>query len=479
MTPLELPEIQGLVFTAYTQATVAQYTFLRIINPAACAASLKSHLSRITFFPQREDERCINIAFTPSGLKKLGLEPRELDSFSRAFTEGMTTADRIRLLGDDEKQVQTWSWGSQSRPVDIAIFLFHRDASGLESTSAQLQADWLDSGACELVAKAQSYPHPSRASAPDREHFGFADGISQPIIRELIEGHPSRAQDFRASDGIYYDHNLVSAGEFLFGYDNEYGRRPVPPLVKPRAGHQLQPDDHDPALFRFGTNGSYMVVRQMQQDVPGFWNAVDQATHVGGQSNPLARLKLASQMVGRWPNGAALARFPDEQPPTAAQANAFLYLPEDPYGLRCPLGAHIRRTNPRDALGTSSAEATRLANRHRILRRGRPYGPWISDPLQDDGQTRGLMFVCFNANIERQFEFIQNTWANNQKFAGLYAETDPISGPLEDPDRGGLFTVQAQPLRRRYSLRRFITLTGGAYFFLPSRAALHYLTLPR
>jgi len=320
---------------------------------------------------------------------------------------------------------------------------------------------------------------PSHSGAPEGEHFGFPDGISQPIIRELLEDKPPRATALRQSNDVYYRHNLVSAGEFLFGYSNEYGQVPAPLLALPRAGSPLKPVENT-TLLNFGANGSYMVVRQMEQDVAGFWNAIDQATQVNGQSDPAARTRLASQMVGRWPNGAPLARFPHEQPTTTTDSNSFLYLQHDPHGLHCPLGAHIRRTNPRDALGTNTERATQLANRHRVLRRGRPYGPWIEDPMRDDGQTRGLMFVCFNANIERQFEFIQSTWANNQKFAGLYSESDPIYGSLEDPQQGGLFTVQAEPTCRRYKgLRRFVTVVGGGYFLLPSRAALQHLALAK
>jgi Dyp-type peroxidase family len=477
MTSLALTEIQGLVLTAYTQAAVAQYSFLRIIDSAACLAQLRAFLPQITFFPQREDACCTNIAFTASGLQKLGLIDCELATFSRAFTEGMTSPDRLRLLGDDADQVKKWYWGSGEHAVDLAIFTFHVDHNGLQAALQQVHDIWIGTGACELIATVSSMPRPTHSGAPDEEHFGFADGISQPIIRELAEGKPSRADALRQSNGIYYQHNLVSAGEFLFGYPNEYARTLAPPLATPRSGSLLKPVEKT-MLLNFGANGSYMVVRQMEQDVAAFWNAIDQATQVNGQSDPAARTRLASQMVGRWPNGAPLARFPHEPPATMTDSNSFLYLQHDPHGLHCPLGAHIRRTNPRDALGTDTTNAARLANRHRILRRGRPYGPWIEDPMRGDGQTRGLMFVCFNANIERQFEFIQNTWANNQKFAGLYTESDPIFGALDHPDQGGLFTVQAQPARRHYQgLRRFVTVVGGGYFFLPSRAALQHLTL--
>jgi len=477
MTQLALAEIQGLVLTAYPQAEVAQYLFLRIVDPAACRTQLQKLVPSITSFPQRHADRCINIAFTASGLARLGLSDRELGTFSRAFTEGMTVPDRLRLLGDSEQQVEKWFWGSPARGVDVAILVFHVRGEGLAVAVQELLRDWVTTGACALVAQVQSAPRAPGHGAPAGEHFGFADGISQPIIRELVESKSSRSVSFRQSGGDYFEHNCVAAGEFLFGYSNEYARLPAPPLTMPRARSRLAPVASSP-FVDFGTNGSYMVVRQLEQDVAGFWQAIDKATQTGGRSDPAARLRLASQMVGRWPNGAPLAKHPDGQPQDAVSPSAFLYFEHDPHGIRCPLGAHIRRTNPRDALGTDTATATRLVNRHRILRRGRPYGPWIKDPLQDDGQQRGLMFVCFNTNIERQFEFIQNTWANNPKFAGLYSESDPLFGSLDDATQGGMFTVQAEPVRRRYQgLARFVKVVGGGYFFLPSLAALQHLTL--
>jgi deferrochelatase/peroxidase EfeB len=94
--------------------------------------------------------------------------------------------------------------------------------------------------------------------------------------------------------------------------------------------------------------------------------------------------------------------------------------------------------------------------------------------MVDDGVKRGLVFICLNADIERQFEFVQQTWLNNPVFSGLSEEVDPLVGNL--PKGDCIFTVQAQPLRSRvHDLTRFVTVKGGAYFFLPSMRALRYL----
>ena len=115
--------------------------------------------------------------------------------------------------------------------------------------------------------------------------------------------------------------------------------------------------------------------------------------------------------------------------PGQSRANDFIYRTTDPDGLGCPFGSHIRRGNPRDTLGEDAAEALKLTKRHRLIRRGRSYGPRASDPLDlNDKQERGLMFMIINANIERQFEFVQQTWINSPSFHGLYDERDPIFG---------------------------------------------------
>ena len=132
-------------------------------------------------------------------------------------------------------------------------------------------------------------------------------------------------------------------------------------------------------------------------------------------------------------------------------------------GWGCPVGAHIRRANPRDALDpdTGPDQSIRSVNRHRLLRRGRAYHE-PSDPSE-----RGIHFICLSANIARQFEFVQHTWLNNPKFAGLYDDTDPLVATHQG-DAGRIFTVQARPFRQRVTgLPPFVTVKGGAYFFLP------------
>jgi Dyp-type peroxidase family len=225
----------------------------------------------------------------------------------------------------------------------------------------------------------------------------------------------------------------------------------------------------------FGRNGAYVVLRQLSQDVYGFWRYVDRATG----SDAEKRTWLAAKMVGRWPSGAPLTLAPDADDPTLATANDFTYQYGDEFGLNCPIGSHVRRSHPRDMLDPKpgTQESVSLDKRHRLLRRGREYGPPVADPLADpppDDVDRGLYFICVVGNIARQFELIQHTWVNNPKFNGLYDEPDPLVA--NHAAIGATFSVPRDPVRSRYTdVPNFVTVRGGAYFFLPGIRALRYL----
>jgi deferrochelatase/peroxidase EfeB len=242
----------------------------------------------------------------------------------------------------------------------------------------------------------------------------------------------------------------------------------------------LKPEGAPEGFLNFGLNGSYLVVRELRQNVAAFWNSVHDgaakirahdpsATHVTAQW-------LAERIVGRNIDGhllcpgGLLPADEDKRP-----QNDFGFFRDDPRGRGCPLGSHVRRGNPRDGLAKDEAAAQTLldaANNHRILRRGRKYGTTIKDPRQDDHQERGLLFICLNTDIARQFEFVQQTWILNSNFATLFDETDPLVGPK------GHFTIPEQPLRRIVEVATFIRMAGGEYFFLPSIPALNYLAAP-
>jgi Dyp-type peroxidase family len=206
--------------------------------------------------------------------------------------------------------------------------------------------------------------------------------------------------------------------------------------------------------------------------------------HVTRPEATAACVKLASQMVGRWPSGAPLVLSPNSDDPKLAEMNDFLYAQADSSGAKCPMGSHVRRTNPRDVFTSNPREAILLAKRHRLIRRGRPYGPPLAASLnpadylkpapEDPKEDRGLYFIGINGDLSRQFEFIQQTWINNPKFAGLYNDADPLMGDHFPPGKG-VFTIQGDVRERVTNIRRFVHVRGGAYFFMPGLRAVRYL----
>jgi Dyp-type peroxidase family len=461
---LELDDIQGLLARGYAQHRAACYVLLRVTDPAAARSWLAS--APVTPAADRSPGRVLNVALTAAGLQALGLDGAALAGFSAEFVAGMTEPTSSRVLGDVGANVPTgWRWGGpHNPPVHMVVLLFAPDDAQLAPIRQEMSVAWTAAG-LDPIAVLDTADH------GDKEPFGFRDGISQPII----EGLPKASS---VSDP-------VRAGEFVLGYPNAYGLytdRPLLPASLPGAG-LLPRDAAGSGGADLGRNGSYLVFRQLRQDVFGFWRYVmSVSADPDGSPNPTAQVHFAARLVGRWPGGAPLVLSPDRDDPGLATATDFGYHAADAAGLRCPIGAHVRRANPRDSLDPNpgTQKSIDINNRHRLLRRGREYGP-PATPEQiaagtDDGAERGLHFVCLSANISRQFEFIQHTWIENPKFAGLYADPDPVVGSRRGPAESNCFTVPARPVRRRLSgLPQFVTVQGGAYFFLPGLRAIRYL----
>jgi Dyp-type peroxidase family len=290
----------------------------------------------------------------------------------------------------------------------------------------------------------------------------------------------------------------VNPGEFIFGYENAYQKFPFSPTVPAAldANDVLAADERDGQRRDLGRNGSYLVIRKLEQDVDAFWQFMREHSRaeVDAPVDEGRAQWLASRFMGRWPSGAPVALCPLEDDAKVAadpkRVNDFGFH-GDPAGLACPLAAHVRRTNPRDAVSNhSEEESLTLTGRHRLLRRGRSYeergGPAaVSGAGTADGAggpvRRGIMFVALNTNIRRQFEFIQHTWVNNPKFAGLYDARDPVVGAnhepqSEEPASEFGMVIPGRPLRTHLTgIPRFVHTRGGGYFFLPGRRALQFL----
>jgi Dyp-type peroxidase family len=465
MEALEKHDIQGFVLKGYGRMAHTRYAILRVDDPARAKEWLAQISLLVSDGNHSARQTCLNIAFGYHGLKALGLRDTTLRQFAREFREGLVNPHRQRLLGDEgEDSPDNWRWGGTSgearaENVHILLLVFAATDAMLAEYWAQLEPAVLGHG-LSVIGRLDG------SLTPDgRNEFGFNDGVAQP---DIAGNHPDTNPD-----------NTVAAGEFLLGYKNEYGVYPETPVI-PAAGQQgdvgllptIGPDQKD-----LGRNGSYLVFRQTQMHNDRFWEFI-KANSSGKEDG----IKLASKMFGRWPSGAPLVLYPDADPDPNGMRdeNDFGYATHDRQGLRCPIGSHIRRTNPRDVFEDNApAHSLRLTKKHRIIRRGRNYK--LSTPAapgQPPREEVGIHFMCFNADISHQFEFIQHTWANYPHFDRLHNDPDPIISAVADPPPGLVqdFTVQQCPVNRHVrDLRRFITIRGGAYLFFPSVKAIKYL----
>ena len=492
---VDYSDVQGLVRFGYRKMTQAAYVLVRVKNAVAARAWLRSApiTSAVTMNPP--PPTALHVAFTSAGLRALGVAETVINGFSPEFIAGMTSDNRTRRLGDTGNNAPwRWEWGGTPNGDDlphlVVMFFAEPHDGGIEALMGRtMGASWVD--AFTIVRRLGT------ENLDGVEPFGFADGISQPEIDW------SAGRD--ASAPVLDYGNLVALGEFLLGYKNEYEKYTDRPLIDASpATEMLLAAQDSPQKKDLGRNGTYLVMRQLRQDVRAFWQFVMNASG----ADAAAADRLAAAFVGRMRDGPPLVSAQSTSIPgigTDAESirlNQFTF-DSDASGAACPFGAHIRRANPRNAdypghpTGLAKLFATFGLGRdafrddlissvrfHRILRRGREYGPGITpeqaaQPAPANDPERGLHFICLNANISRQFEFLQNAWMVNTKFSGLTGESDPLLGDREAI--GGCpvtsdFNVQtAGGLRRRVSgVPQFVTVRGGAYFFLPSLRALQY-----
>jgi Dyp-type peroxidase family len=440
---IDLADIQGDVLRGYTYPS-AVYLFLRIVDADRARALLTRMLPQVSTAAPWQDgppPTALHLAFTYAGLAAMGLPAALLDTFPAEFREGM--AARAERLGDRGPSApEHWEPGLGTGEAHVLVTLYGVDEDRLEQARDALRGVGA-AGAIKIV-------HEQRAAALEqsRDHFGFFDGIAQPSV--LGSGVAPRPGDGQPDGRGGW--RPVRTGEFLHGHDDEDG---------------LMPEAPGPPLDR---NGTYAVYRKLQMDVAAFRRFVAEV----GREFPGGPELLAAKIVGRWRDGTPLVRSPDT--PDAALAadpaaiNDFSYA-DDGDGLRCPLGAHVRRANPRDSQGFFDG---RLSNRHRIIRRGRAYGPPLAPgATEDDGVDRGLVFVCFNTSIWRQFETVQALWIDDGDPFGLGPDKDFLVG--EPHGTLGKMTIQGHPPFFVKPQPRFVTMRGGEYLFRPSMSGLRWL----
>ena len=454
---LNLQDIQGMVTIGYSELPYTAYLILHISNGIKAKKWIAKNINLIDTANHLEKKsRTIHLAFGKYGLQALGLHSDNFQGFPFPFLEGISTPNRSRILGDyGINHSDNWRFGAHN-DEHVLMVLHAESAEDIKAFINELKEEF--SGDKSFVVNFESIGF----NQPDnKEHFGFHDGISQPVVKGSGKSGP--------------ENDIIETGEFILGYKNEHQQYPDSPKIYHPQGNMdlLHDDPKGSGLKDLGVNGTFLVYRQMEQHVEKFWNFMEEQTkNSDGSINEDEKIKLAAKCVGRWPSGASLVNYPDSDPGGDMINDDFGYADKDPDGLRCPFGSHLRRNNPRDAhRNYSKQQSLKITKQHRIMRRGRIY---------DENGEKGLHFLCFNTNIELQFEFIQHLWSNNNQMFELTNDVDVLIGvPQENNPHNNKrkFTIQSEPTNKYIqTIDQFTSIKGGAYFFFPSISALKYLT---
>jgi len=496
---LQLDDIQAHIIRT-AGAAAAQYYFLTVVEPQAFAAFLRSDAMAALLISDRDyhleasgqqegstrlAQGCFaNLAFTHRGLVRMGLDPQLLGWFPPAFSAGM--ANRACFIGDQNHDAPLqWQgfFGSEQLHVMLVIQYAPRlapDWKGVPKQWSKRQrkqhfaaisecVSQLLNGAAEFPGTRclmQEQSHTIRHEGQIREHFGFVDGISQPWVDHGGDslhrrGGGKLVHKEGDSNDAKPDWQPLAAGEFILGYYDELGLKNQPPL-DPTLINPLLPVPADPERARYHAlthNGSFLVYRKLEQDVAGFRVFCSDDA------------RLAAQMVGRTIDGKPLLSHK-----TSPGFNEFDYA-DDPAGQHCPFSSHVRRSNPRLTLSKAQHKTTEQVDQHRIIRRGMPYGSFIKPKQQapvHGKKKRGLHFICYNARIDSQFEFIQRNWLNSSDFLAMPSNVpDPLVASRASNDIGQVCRGREQ--QPAFGMQQYIHLKGGDYFFAPGLAGLEQI----
>jgi Dyp-type peroxidase family len=451
-TPEIAENVQGNILTSYEGMTHGLTALVRFDTTAAARAFVRD--LRVTADKDAKKTAVpLNVALTFAGLRTLGLSATELASFPKEFRDGMEA--RAGLLGDVSAEHPSqwqrprlnWPAGSEERdpiPLDTVDLVLtiqqHRDSVGADDHRftrnhpllPELEKLFTGRAGVQVLhvqplLRTYFPPKSEQAGKIVREHFGYADGLSQPV--------PAT----RTAPGT--DQDRVALGELILGHENDRG--------------ELYPQG-DPALF---ANGSFVVLRKLEQHVLALKRFISEnAQHFSGKEE-----ELYARLMGRRPSGSTLVGR------GGPNTNAFSY-ENDPNGKACPFASHVRRANPREKDQISVHGLP--VRTPRILRRGFSYGPRSIDGVKEDDDARGLLFVGYNASIAEQFEIIQR-WLNGANSTGvLSSQSDPLTSQRAPQQ---LTVWEDNKLVTLQKKEPFVTLRWGMYLFAPSISALRAL----
>ncbi|KAH9460649.1 hypothetical protein Pst134EB_008814 [Puccinia striiformis f. sp. tritici] len=394
----------------------------------------------------------LNLGFSFTGLKKLGLKVEEIPSGANGIFSKGQKVDAVDNLGDPvdqtTKKLKTWSqdFRSEASSIDFVILVTAPDHTLLGQRLDQIRKN-LD-GFLSTSFVRQGAVRPGNQSG--HEHFGFLDGISAPAI----EGINSQPGDKKSG--------IVKPDVILLGQPSSGTVDPNQAWIK---------------------DGSFLAFRELQQLVPEFQNFCDESAKKLRNPNVSGDF-IGARIVGRWKSGAPLTLTPVQDKPELNRAQDFDYSDELNQE-RCPYAAHIRKTNPRN--GIAGADPNTAVLPHLMVRNGIPYGPELTDEEKKSKKTkenRGLLFVSYQSKIESGFQFVQKFWCNNTDFpsktpAKVTPGFDLLIGQTSDEKPRVAQNINplgiagtTDPNNVLTAPEHFIIPLGGEYFLMPSIKAI-------
>ncbi|OUL99178.1 Dyp-type peroxidase [Variovorax sp. JS1663] len=466
---VDLADVQGNILRGYRKSMV-RHLIAQVIDARQASAwvgatagpdrSLAPAITDAAHWGARPPDVCFNLGITFTGMQALGVPPSAMSAFPEAYREGM--AARASKIGDwGDSAPEHWiPWFQASDAVHLIVTLHADTAALLDRFEKDMMA-----GLAGRAFRIRGRNEGAKFNG-DEVHFGYRDNISQPRFAQVSPPYKLDGQP------------LAPLGTVLLGYET--------------ALEQLQWTLPDPPVLGF--NGAFNAFRVLEQDVPAFENFLDRAAAqllaspladsllaiggAGDEASPSARLAsmrevVAAKLLGRWRNGTPLALSPRDPTPSPRVSDTDFDFVDDDEGLKCPLGAHTRRTNPRGA-----RIVQRIANHtRRLVRRGMPYGPrWdATDRDADERVERGLLgnFIC--ADLSAQFEAVYYDWINlGLQDPRITGSNDPLLGANQE-DASWFDVVTSAGSVRLRGLPRFVRTRGGAYTFLPSISALRWI----
>ena len=206
MQALEKHDMQGLIVRGYGKLPAARYLLCRIADAGAAKPWLATLHTKVTPGDQSPDDQAMHVAFTSEGIRQLNVPADVLASFAREWLEGMTPSPRSYPLGDENANDPAhWAWGGPNTDaVHLMLMCYAKDAATLDQQCNNLRTEVTAAGIVVMHAM------DTTGLPEEKEHFGFRDGVSQPIMKGLSR------KDLKK--------NPVNAGEFVLGYPNAYDR---------------------------------------------------------------------------------------------------------------------------------------------------------------------------------------------------------------------------------------------------------------